>query len=250
MKTKLVILSLLFGGLLHAADDPFTAVRAALDQNQLEAAETALTPLLDVTPPAPRAWFFLSQVRLRQHRTKEAIEWADKAVAAQSDIAEFQSNLGMALGQRTSEVNFMQQAVLAVRMLSAFKKSVALDPEHIPGYVGLSRYYTNAPAIAGGGREPAERYAHELDQRNPQLATLELANIAEHFNDPAASYELYVKAAAADPRAGWIQEALGRLGEKLNRAADARAHYEKALALDPNRASAREALARLDTAKG
>jgi tetratricopeptide (TPR) repeat protein len=250
MKTKLGLLAFIFGSLLQAADDPHAAARTALDQNRLDDASALLAPLVGGEHPDARACFLLSQVRLRQHQTKDAIDLADKAVTAEPKNPEYQSNLGMILGQRTSEVSFMQQAVLAMRMLKAFKTSVALDPKHIPGYVGLSRYYTNAPAIAGGGREPAEQYAHQLEQLHPQLATLELANIAEHFDDPARSYELYTKAAAGDPRAGWIQEALGRLSEKLNRPTDAKSHYEKALALNPNQTGAKDALARLASAKG
>jgi tetratricopeptide (TPR) repeat protein len=187
----------------------------------------------------------LSQLRSRQKRTNEAIQPAENAVAAEPDRAEYQSNLGRILGQRAGEVSFMQRAFLAHPMLAAFKKSVALDPEHVPGYVGLCQYYTNAPAIAGGGRETAERYAHELEKRDPLLGTTELANIAEHFNDPAQAYALYTKAAAAQPNAAWIQEALGRLSEKLHQPAKAKTHYEKAAALDPSRISVQEALTRL-----
>lgn len=249
MKIKLVLLALLTAGLLHAADDPFAAVRTALNQNQLDAADAALAPLVAATQPDPRAWLYLSQVRARQRQTKEAITLAEKAVAAEPNQAEFQSNLGSILGQRAGEVNFMQQALIAGKMLGAFKKSVELDPNHVPGYIGLARYYTNAPSIAGGGREPAEEYAHEVEKRNEFLGTLELANIAERFDDPARAYELYTKAAAAQPQAAWLHEALGRISEKRQQPAEARAHYEKAVALDPNRTSAKDALTRLTAAK-
>lgn len=250
MKTNLLLLALLTVGSLRADDNPLAAARAALAENRLDAAEAALAPLVSVEKPDPRAWFLLSQVRARQRKTKEAIALAEKAVAAAPDVAEFHSNLGMALGQRAGEVNFMQQALLAGRMLEAFEKSVALDPEHLAGYIGLARYYTNAPAVAGGGREPAERYAREVEKRNPRLGTLELASIAERFNDPERAYELFTRAADAQPQAGWIQEALGRVSEKRQRPDDARSHYEKALALDPSRRSAQEALARLAATTG
>jgi tetratricopeptide (TPR) repeat protein len=247
MKTKLFLL-LFFSCstvVLRADQDSFAAIRTALDQNQLEAAETALAPLVAIEKPDGRAWFYLSQLRSRQKRTNEAIQPAENAVTADPDRAEYQSNLGRILGQRAGEVSFMQRAFLAHPMLAAFKKSVALDPEHIPGYVGLSQYYTYAPAIAGGGRETAERYAHELEKRDPVLGTTELANIAEHFNDPVQAYALYTKASVAQSNAAWIQEALGRLSEKLHQPAEAKAHYEKAIAIEPARTSVQEALTRL-----
>lgn len=246
MKTKLLVLCLLSAiGTLQAADDPFTAIRDDLARNRIDAAEAALVPLTEAASPDPRSWFFLSQVRARQKQTKEAIKLAERAVAADPNQAEFQSNLGMTLGQRAGEVNFMQQALLAGRMLAAFKRSVELDPDHLAGYIGLARYYTNAPSIAGGGREPAERYAREVEKRHSQLGTIELARIAERFDDPAAAYALFTKAAMAEPEAAWVQESLGRVSEKLQQTDDARAHYEKALALDPKRTRAKDALARL-----
>jgi len=77
------------------------------------------------------------------------------------------------------------------------------------------------------------------------LGTTELANIAEHFNDPVQAYALYTKASVAQSNAAWIQEALGRLSEKLHQPAEAKAHYEKAIAIEPARTSVQEALTRL-----
>lgn len=253
MKTKLLALLLLAAGTvgpLSAADDPFAAIRTALDKNEIEAADTALAPLVATEKPDARAWLYLSQVRLRQKRTKDAVAAAEKAVAADPASAECHSNLGVVISQRMGEVNFMQQAMLAGKMLDAFKKSVALDPEHLDGYIGLTRYYTNAPAIGGGGREPAERYAHEVEKRNHALGTLELARIAERFEDYPKALELFTQVATAQPDKAWVQEKLGRICEKLKQPTEARAHYEKSLALDPARASAKEALEKLAATKG
>lgn len=249
MKTKLFLLVLLAAGALRAADDPFAAVRTALAQNQLDAADAALAPLVSAAAPDPQAWYYLSQVRARQHQTKEAIDLADKAVTAQPNRAEYQSNLGRILGQRAGEVSFLKQALLAGRMLDAFKKSIALDPNHVPGYVGLARYYTNAPAIAGGSRETAEQYAREVEKRVPQLGTIELARIAEHFEDSARALELYAKASAAEPRNSDLYLALGRVSEKLQHADAARGFYAKALSLDPSLSQAKEGLDRLAATK-
>lgn len=253
MKTKL--LALLFsaacsaGSLAAATADPYAAVHTALAQNQLDAAETALTPLVSVERPEPQALVLLSQVRARQNRAKEAVTLAERAIEIAPTDARLHAHLGRVLGQRIGEVNFLHQGLLAPQLRRAFEKSVELDPNLLDGYVGLARYYTNAPAIAGGGREPAERYARELEKRNPQLGTLELAAIAERFDDPATAATLYAKAAAAQPDSAAIQASLGRVNESLQKPDDARACYAKALALDPNLTSAKTALARLDAPK-
>src|SRR6266567_3974433 len=77
---------------------------------------------------------------------RTALDHNQLDVADAPNRAEYQSNLGRILGQRTGEVSFIKQALLAGQMFGAFKKSVELDPNHIPGYIGLARYYTNAPA--------------------------------------------------------------------------------------------------------
>lgn len=249
MNTKLFLLTFVTAGLLHAADDPLAAARAALDHHQVAAAEAALAPLVAEPNPDPQAWFLLSRVRMQQHRAKEAVALAEQAAKARPNVAAYQSNLGVALSHRIGEVNFMQQAMLAGQMVAAFKKSIALDPNHVSGYIGLARYYTNAPTIAGGGRGPAERYAREVEKRSPTLGTMELAAIAEHFGDLPQALALYTKAAAAEPRNGWIAECLGRVSEKLKQADRARAYYEQALALDPSLKGAKSALERLAAAK-
>lgn len=253
MKTKLLarLFSLAcFAGSLAAADDPYASIHAALAQNQLEAAESALTPLVSIDQPEVQALILLSQVRARQNRAKEAVTLAERAVNAAPTDARLHAHLGRVLGQRIGEVNFLHQGLLARQLRLAFEKCVELDPDLLDGYIGLARYYTNSPAIAGGGREPAERYARELEKRNPQLGTLELAAIAERFADPATAASLYAKAAAAQPDSATIQESLGRVSESLQQPEDARAFYQKALALDPNLATAKTALARLAPPKG
>lgn len=251
MKTIILVLalSIVAAATVFSADDPFATAQSALAQNQLETAEAVLTPLAAAEKPDPRACLFLSQVRLRQARTKEAVALAEKAVAAAPNQAGLHSFLGSVLAQRISEVNFVHQALIAGRMLEAFQRSIELDPKHLDGYVGLARYYANAPAIAGGGREPAERYARELEKHDATRGRRERAQIAERFDDPAAAYVLYHELAGEAPNDAGLQESMGRVSEAMGKPQDARSYYEKALALDPARSSVKEALNRLATAK-
>lgn len=252
MKTTILTIIALLGIptlAVRADDNAIAAATAALSKNQLETAEALVLPLTTAERPDPRAWHCLSQIRARQKRTKEAIELAEKAVQADAQRAEFHSQLGAVLGQRTGEVNVMQQAMLSGRMLSAFRKSIEIDPEHVAGYVGLARYYSNVPAIAGGSREKAEGYAREVEKRHPVLGIGELARVAEKFDDLERAYALWTKVAEAQSDNATVQERLGRLAEKRGQAAAARAHYEHALRVDPARESARTALAALSQPK-
>ena len=201
----------LFASVTQAVGDPFEAARSALERNQIEAAEVVLTPLVAMEKPDARTFLYLSQVRVRQKRTKEAIALAEKAVAADPTSALYQSNLGAVLGARMSEVSFMETATLAYRMVAAFKKSVEIDRDHVPGYRALARYYASAPAIGGGSREMAEHYAHEAQKRDEFVGTFELAAIAERFKDWPRALAGYTKAAELQPANATVTEKLKRV---------------------------------------
>lgn len=211
-----------------------------------DAAEPVLATLAAAKPADADACALLARRRLQQKRAKEAVELLDLAVAAEPKRADLHSQLGIALGQRMGEVTFMQQAALSGKLRGAFEKSVALDPDHVDGYVGLARYYTNAPAIAGGSFEKADGFAREVEKRDEFLGKLERGQIAERgekWTDAVAFYRRAVELQPAHARARFL------LGRSLVRAGDktaARAELQEALKLAPEMKAARDALAALD----
>ena len=111
-----------------------------------------------------------------------------------------------------NEVNFLEMAMMSGRLKKAFEKSVARDPNHLAGLIGLARYYTNAPEIAGGSLAKA---AERLQPENPG-----------------------------------IQYACGFQLAKLGRKDEARARFEAALKLNPGHEPSKKALAELDAPTG
>jgi Flp pilus assembly protein TadD len=188
--------------------------------------------------------------RLQQKNTKEAVELAEQATKADSTKAEYFSQLGTALGQRMGEIGFMQQAMMSGKLKKAFEKSVALDPNHVAGLIGLARFYTNAPEIAGGSFVKAAEFATRVQQLNPFLGELELANIANKDEQYAAALAHYEAAAKLKPDQAGVQLGCGRMLAKLGRKEEARARFEAALKLNPNFGAAKKALAELDQPQG
>jgi Flp pilus assembly protein TadD len=231
-----------------ASADPIQAASDAFGKNDLEKAETLVAPLAEGATARPAACALLGDVRLRQKRTKEAVELFDRAAQLDPKNASFQSRLGVALSQRMNEVNFMQQGMLAGRMLGAFKRSIELDPDHVPGYIGLARYYAHAPAIAGGDMETAVKYAGEAQKRDRFSGTLELGFLAEQQDQFGAALKDFEEALQLHPGQAWLEETTAKVLVRLNRPAEARVRLEKALALEPGRESARRALAGLPAA--
>jgi len=188
--------------------------------------------------------------RLQQKNTKEAVEFAEQATKADPTKAEYFSQLGTALGQRMGEIGFMQQAMLSGKLKKAFEKSVALDPHHVAGLIGLARFYTNAPEIAGGSFVKAAEFASRVQKLNPFLGELELANIANKDEQYAEALAHYEAAAHLKPDQAGVQLGCGRMLVQLGRKDEARARFEAALKLNPNFEAAKKALAELDQPAG
>lgn len=208
------------------------------------------TVLLGATAPAD-ADRLLQESRdaLKAKDAKRAVELAEQAVGADSDRSDLHENLGHAYATRIGEVNFMHQAMMSGKMRGAYERAIELDPNNLGARIGLARYFTYAPAIAGGSRGKAEAEAEEIKRRHPFLGAFEFGAIAQHFDDPKAAIAAYAEAAALEPEKADVHERLGAMHEKLEQRAEARACYEKALALEPTRTQAKAALARLAAAE-
>ena len=119
--------------------------------------------------------------------SKGAIKLYEDAIKADPTNAELQTLYARTLSVRINEVNFMAKGMIAGKMLKAYQTSVELNPDHVEGWIGLSRYYLNAPPIAGGSLEKATTYANEVKKRVSWLGEVELGLITEKAGDKAAA---------------------------------------------------------------
>lgn len=206
-----------------------------------------LTTLAPAQTPDAAALNQLSIERLKQKDAKAAVDYSEQATKADATKPEYFSQLGVALSQRMNEVNFMQMAMLAGKLRKAFEKSVALDPNHIAGLIGLARYYTNAPEIAGGSLEKAAEFAARVQQLNPYLGEVELGRVAEKGENYAAALTHYEAGAKLKPDNAGLQYACGQQLARLDRKDEARTRFTAALQLNPDFEAAKKALLELDT---
>ncbi len=228
------------------AATPLEEARTAMAAGDLAKADALLEPLAGAAGQDAAACHALSEVRLRQHRLPDAVALAERATTLDATKAEYFAQLGMALGQKMSESSFMEQAMLAGKLRRAFAKAVELDPNNVSGLIGLSRYYSNAPEIAGGSPAKARDYAARVQKLAPFQGELELAGVAEraeNFADAAAHYDAATK---LNPRHAWAQYRCGRALAKLGRKDEARMRFETAVKLDGNFDAAKKALAELE----
>lgn len=255
MKTSRQILAAFAALVLAVAASAQTALEsaaAALKSGDFAAADAALAPLVAGEKPDPAALHLLSQVRLAQKNTKDAVALAEKATQLAPAKAAYHAQLGLALSTRMPELGFMQQAMVAGKMRKAFEKAVELEPKNLNALIGLARYFANAPEIAGGSPAKAAEFAARVKEVDPFLGELELGRIAERgekFSDALAHFQA---AAQLKPEAAGAHFNCGRLLVKLERKDEARACFATALQLNPNFDAAKkalEALAAPDTGK-
>ena len=182
----------------------------------------------------------------KQKDFKSAVDFADKATKADPTKAAYFSQLGIAISQRMNEVNFMQMAMLSGRMRKAFEKSIELDPNHVDGLIGLIRYYSNAPEMAGGSLEKAKEFALRVQKIVPLQGDVELAQIASKAEDYPEALKHYEAALALKPDSVNLLNSSGKILVKLGRKDEARTRFEAALKLKPDFEPAKKSLAELD----
>jgi Flp pilus assembly protein TadD len=177
---------------------------------------------------------------------KAAVDFAEQATKADPTKAEYFSQLGIAISQRMNEVNFMQMAMMSGRLKKAFEKSLELDSNNVAGLIGLSRFYTNAPEVAGGSLEKAKELAVRVQKLLPLQGEIELGHIAAKGEDYAEALKHYEAAIAIKSDNAGLHNAAGGMLAKLGRKAEARAQFETALKLKPDFDEVKKELAELD----
>jgi len=189
--------------------------KAAFQQGDLAAAETLLLPLTAAEKPDPAALHQLALLRQRQGRPKDAVPLLERATALDATKADYFAALGIAVSEAMRGAPMMEMAALSGKVRKAFAKAVELDPNHVTGLIGLTRYYSNAPEMAGGSLEKAAELALRIEKLNPLLGALERGNIAERGEDYAAALPHYEAALKLKPDHAGAQAGLARVREKL-----------------------------------
>jgi tetratricopeptide (TPR) repeat protein len=194
-----------------ATPSPVASAQAAFRGGDLDGAARLLDPVIAGETPDARALVLMSQILLARKDAARALTFAERAAAAAPELIEAHAALGRACSVRIGEVSFIQQPMMALKMRRAFEQCLRLDPRSIDGLVGLSRYYSSAPEIAGGSVVRAREFAVRLAEVLPFLGELELGRIAEQAGERAVALAHYDAALRHQPTHAGARAARERL---------------------------------------
>jgi tetratricopeptide (TPR) repeat protein len=177
------------------------------------------------------ATYYLGRIAVIEDRSDDAVALFERAVKADDRNADYHAWLGIALGLQAREAGRFRQALLGKRAKAAFERAVTLDPRHLDAREGLVRFYSIAPAIAGGSKRRAREHATEIARVSPMRGHVGTGMILENEKDFAAAERAYKAAASAAPDSAAPYMALGALYQRIGRWALAFDAYERVLAL-------------------
>ncbi len=195
MKVFRFIQILIFGNLLflcylQAGSDLDKGIQY-IEQGEFEVAKEFFLEKVKENKDDAAANHYLGRTYLLLRNHDKAIEYLERAIELNSNIADYHFWLGQALGIKAQNSNIIKQAFIAPKILKEFEKTIELDSTHIGGHVGAANFYIQAPSIMGGDMGKARKEAEILLTLNEMQGKLILIAIYEKENRPDLAEQAY-----------------------------------------------------------
>src|SRR5271157_3504614 len=155
----------------------------------------------------PESFNLLSRAYYATERWDDAVRYGEKAVILRPDDSSYHLWLAREYGEKAANSNLLTAAGVARKARNEFERAVQLDPSSVEARLDLAQYYTEAPAIMGGGLDKARDQAAQVAKRNSAKSHLILARIAEKEKQlPEAENQLrQAISEAKEPAEYWLE---------------------------------------------
>jgi len=190
----------LLAGLLAwpaAANDP--APEALIKAGHWKRARPLVEQRYQANPGDARSAYLLSQVKAAFGDLDAAVPLAEKAVALDSNNADYHAQLGVVCGETAEKASLFAKAGWAHRFKEETDKAAALDPKNLDARFALMEYYLQAPRLMGGSRQKAGAMAEEISRINRAQGYLAQARLAQEDKDATREEAAFLKALEAAP---------------------------------------------------
>ena len=160
-----------------------------------------------ITRDDAESMHLLSRAYYATERWDDAMKYGERAVALRPDAAHYHLWLAREYGEKAANSNPVMAAAMAHKAKNEFERAVQLDPSSVEARLDLAQYYTEAPAIMGGGLDKAREQATQVARQNAAKAHLILARVAEKEKQlPEAEHQLRLAISEAkDPSEYWLE---------------------------------------------
>jgi tetratricopeptide (TPR) repeat protein len=178
----------------------------------------------------------MSRIKQEWHDLNAALDFAEKAVAANPREARYHLQVAEVAGDLAQRVGVVRQLSLGRRFKKEVDATVALDPKNIEGLQDLVAYYFVAPGIMGGDKARARQTAAQIMQIDVEagyIAQIQLARLEQQQHAPFE--EIYRKMVAARPESYEGRMQLGGYLAGQKKYDEAMEQAREALRIDPGR---------------
>ncbi|MEO7083737.1 MAG: tetratricopeptide repeat protein [Gemmatimonadaceae bacterium] len=215
------------------------AVQKLIANQRDDDARVAVQALVKAGPADDAALHCMGRIFVAMDKPGDAIDWFEKAVAANEQSSLHHLWLANALGMQAPHTSKLKLPFLARRIKSEFDRASQLDPSSIEARHGLIQFYSQAPSAMGGSMEKAHEQAREIGKLSAMRGHMEEAELFDREKDLAGAEREYSAAIAASPDSTAPYSSLGNFYRRQKRFADAVGVYDRVLALKPDALGAR-----------
>lgn len=237
MMKRLFTLALIALGSRASAGQCNADIRRLTAAHRWPEARRMAEALAKKTPADAAAMHCMGRLELDQDDPEAAIDWFEKAVAADPKSAIHHAWLGLALRAEAQQASMLRMSGLMTRMKTEMEQALVLDSSLVEARFVLLQYHVQVPASFGGSMAKAREHAAALIKSNPARGHLGLGLIAEQEKDLAAAEREMLAAITALPDSDVAYSAAGNFYRRHERWPDAATVYDKALRRLPPDAS-------------
>jgi tetratricopeptide (TPR) repeat protein len=240
MRRTLALYAALVAAAVNAAHGQCSAATQKLVTDQkYDDARAEAEALVKKNASDDAALHCVGWVLMNADKSKDAIEWFERAVKANDKVSAHHLWLANALGDQADHTSKIKLPFLARRVKSEFDKAAQLDPTSIDARHGLIQFYSQAPGIMGGSMDKAKEQALEIGKLNAMRGHLEMAALLERDKDLTGAERELNAAVTATPDSNLAYNRLASFYGRQKKHDDAVATYERLLKVKPDAINAR-----------
>lgn len=188
-------------------------------------AREVLTRLVAAAPKTAEAHYQLGLLAARARDNGAAIQHLEKAADLAPDQVDYLLNLAGVYGNKAGTANLFSQLRLAGKIRELIERAVQLAPTNPDARQALVQFYSQAPAVVGGGSAKAHAQADALLALDPARGRIAKAGIYSRDKQYAEAFALWDVARQETPDSYLVLYQIGRLaalsGQRLEQGRDA-----------------------------